>query len=141
MKSNELRSNYAINVDGNVRSLKTNRFLKHDLSTGYARVTLSNNKVKKKFLVHRLVAMEFIPNTHNKPCVNHIDGDKLNNNINNLEWCTYSENERHSRMVLGKKIKHSEETKIKMSKSAKGRDTTKAVIQSLKTRGVWKHQV
>ena len=38
----------------------------------------------------------------NKPCVNHIDGDKENNNLNNLEWCTYSENERHSYDVLNK---------------------------------------
>ena len=54
-------------------------------------------------LVHRAVAKAFIPNPQGKPCVNHKDGNKLNNHVSNLEWVTYSENERHSYDVLGKK--------------------------------------
>ena len=121
MDSKELR-NYVISCNGNIINKRTNRELKPDISTGYARVTLSDNKFKKKYSIHRLVAMKFIPNPNNKPCVNHIDGDKLNNNFLNLEWVTYSENERHSHYVLGKKIKHSDETKRKMSISAKNRN-------------------
>lgn len=57
---------------------------------------------RRKQLVHRLVARAFIPNPQLKPCVNHINGDKYNNHISNLEWVTYSENEIHSYKVLNK---------------------------------------
>ena len=63
---------------------------------GYRRVHVSHNGTQYKFLVHRLVATAFIPNPDNLPCVNHKDGNKLNNNVNNLEWSTYSENNKHA---------------------------------------------
>lgn len=70
---------------------------------GYLNCTVSKNGEKRVFLIHRLVAFYFIPNPKNKPCVNHKDGDVKNNKINNLEWCTCSENEKHSYIALGKK--------------------------------------
>ena len=59
---------------------------------GYIRVELH----KKSFAIHRLVAQAFIPNELNKPQVNHIDGDKSNNCVSNLEWCTNGENQIHA---------------------------------------------
>lgn len=110
-------NNYNISNLGSIYSKHSNRLLKWDTSTGYARVVLSNKGKTKKFSVHRLVAYKYLKNPLNKPCVNHIDGNKLNNSSDNLQWCTHSENERHSFDVLGKKIKHSKETKDKIRKA------------------------
>lgn len=59
---------------------------------GYYTFTLKQNGKKKQFKIHRLVAMMFIPNPQNKPCVNHIDNNPSNNRVDNLEWVTMQEN-------------------------------------------------
>lgn len=63
---------------------------------GHLRVQLYKDKKGKDFLVHRLVAQAFIPNPKNEPCINHKDSDPQNNNVNNLEWCTYAYNNEYS---------------------------------------------
>ena len=63
---------------------------------GYAYVYLCNNGVYKNVRLHKLVAKTFIPNPNNLPQVNHKDGNKLNNHVKNLEWCTASENIKHA---------------------------------------------
>ena len=63
---------------------------------GYENITLSNKGFRKTFLVHRLVALVFIPNPLNKPTVNHKDGNKVNNDVSNLEWATHKEQKSHS---------------------------------------------
>lgn len=66
--------------------------LNSTICNGYPRIKFHS----KRYSVHRLVAMAFIPNPENKPEVNHIDGNKTNNNVGNLEWVTHSENVKHA---------------------------------------------
>mgnify|MGYP003404754172 CR=1 FL=1 len=93
---------YEVSDLGNVYSLNYRRsgFRKELIKTintsGYYSVILCKNGVKKTFRVHRLVAIAFIENPENKETVNHIDVNKLNNHISNLEWNTVIENNSHS---------------------------------------------
>ena len=88
--------NYQVDENGNVYNLNTNKTLQGSIGeNGYKYYRLSKNGKKKMIYAHRLVAETFIENPNNLPIVNHIDGDKLNNNINNLEWVSYSENTTH----------------------------------------------
>lgn len=86
--------NYIIYSDGRIYSKFKKKFMRQSITNkGYLMVSLYDGTGKRKFyLVHRLVAMTFIPNPDNKPCVDHLDGNRLNCNVNNLCWVTYSEN-------------------------------------------------
>lgn len=70
------------------------------VSNGYQHVMLTKDGQKREPLVHRIIAEIFLPNPEGKPQVNHKDGDKSNNQVSNLEWCTESQNQLHSRRVL-----------------------------------------
>ena len=87
---------YKIHNDGRVFNINTHRLLKQDFSARYARVTLFEKGKPKKYLVHRLVAENFIPNPFDKREVNHKDLDILNNHFSNLEWVSSIDNIRHA---------------------------------------------
>lgn len=121
---------YEIDDSGNVRSLDRiekwgnfNRKRKgRDLlwlidRYGYPCVKLSKNSKLKHFTIHRLVALTWIPNPENLPQINHKDGNKLNNHVSNLEWCSASHN-----------VKHSYENNLKFGKSGADHYGSKPVI-------------
>jgi hypothetical protein len=88
---------YEISNFGNVKRVKTQMLLKPRKHTNnYLRVCLCKDGTRKDFFIHRLVATAFIDNALNKMDVNHIDGNKTNNNVINLEWATRSENQKHA---------------------------------------------
>lgn len=74
---------------------------------GYYHTSLHREASVKWFTIHRLVAQAFIPNPENKPQVNHIDSTPLNNNVENLEWCTHGENMKHG-FLYGRKTQKGE---------------------------------
>ena len=89
--------NYFIYDNGDVFNSITNKILKGTIGEhGYKYYRLSKNGMKKMFLAHRLVAEAFLDNIEHLPVVNHKDGNKLNNDVRNLEWTTYSENAKHA---------------------------------------------
>jgi hypothetical protein len=117
---------------GRIRNVKTGRILKPEYVRGYFRNTLSKDNIQERFQTHRLVALCFIENPKNKPCVNHVDGVKTNNAVENLDWCTYSENERHSYDTIGKVNKNR-----KLSKEAVA-DIRSNLIKGLNTKDFMK---
>lgn len=105
--------NYVVTKTGHVYNHRIGRYLKPypTTNTQYLAVTLWKDKKPKRIHIHKLVALHFIPNYDLLPCINHKDGNRQNNNVGNLEWCTYSYNVKdgfnRGRVVWnkGKKVK------------------------------------
>lgn len=117
---------YEVSNHGRIRNFNTRKVLtpkKHN--RGYYHVILFRNGAQKSFLVHRLVALAFVPTADETLTVNHIDEDKLNNRAENLEWCSVAENVR-----LYQK-NHAQELKGKL-----GRKEDKTPIRQLTKQGV-----
>lgn len=91
-----INSNYEVSNTGRVRRIGSERDHSVRDAKGYLVTDLYENGVRSTARVHRLVAAEFLPNPHNKPEVNHKDGNRHNNDVSNLEWVTKKENVQHA---------------------------------------------
>ena len=92
----EIKSLPKVRKNGSGYYIQKEKLLRQsNTTTGYKKVELVKDGKRKSLKVHRLVAQAFIPNPQNKPQVNHLDGNKINNNVSNLEWATISENVQH----------------------------------------------
>ena len=121
---------YSVSDSGDVRNDRTGKHLKPiRFSSGYAFVTLCDDSGHHKKTVHRLVASAFLDNPRGCRQINHIDGDKLNNRVDNLEWCTQSENMKHAyRIGLQKPIPS--QIEYSLSRSAEKRKRPVVNIQT-----------
>jgi hypothetical protein len=163
---------YQISNFGRVRSLdreartksgslciRSGKILKPRLDRyGYFIIGLTDNRKQNKRLISRLVALAFIPNPENKPTVNHIDGNKLNNRVDNLEWATYGEQQKHAYSkglmdAIGEKNNLAKLTKKQaieiyelawsgkytQKEIAKMYNVSQAAINNIKNKKSWKH--
>lgn len=150
--------NYAITSKGRVVNLSTNKELSSKLNhAGYPTITFQVNGVKYYRLIHRLLAEKFIKNPLRKPYVNHIDGDKTNYSITNLEWCTAKENAEHASSTgllsvgensgtntitekQAKKIKEDVDAGVRTCNIVRKHSfATRTIVQKIKYGIRWKH--
>ena len=123
--------NYEVSNLGRVRNIESGRVLKPQLhKNGYLRHGLYENNKQKFLLLHRIIATAFIDNPEEKPQVNHIDENKTNNDLSNLEWCTARENAIH-----GTRIKRFSEKNFKKVIQLDLNDNVLNVFESIKQAG------
>ncbi len=156
MKKDFYNGRYTADSEGHIYSNITKRVLRPGVnSRGYLVVGLydgSSPKKQKMFLLHRLIAEVFLGKSD--LCVNHKDGDKLNNKLENLEWVTVCENNKHSREVLGNSFVGQEHGRAKLTNEnvfdirksllpashlAETYGVSKKTIENIQTRHTWKH--
>ena len=158
---------YQVSNYGKIKSLKRNVLMKGKFNyfkeekilnpsthkNGYLAIGLTKENKTKTFKVHRIVALHFIDNFLNKPEINHIDSDKSNNNVLNLEWCTSKENKEHAvknklnafgEKSSGSKLTEKEvleirESNLSPTELSEKYKVNKGSISSIKNRKTWNH--
>jgi hypothetical protein len=116
MDWNIFRQAYIVTPTGNVIRKATSKLRKPRLTQyGYFDVFLSYKGITANFLIHRLVAFEHLPNPKGLPFINHKNGIKTDNRVENLEWCTSSHNQLHANRVLNRYNRISRRLKCKLS--------------------------
>lgn len=123
---------YSVNKTGDIYSHFNNKILKQSIdSRGYSKLILSLSNIKKTVLVHRIVAEAFIENNNNYLEVNHLDGNKQNNSVSNLEWCSHAQNQIHAfKLGLRRGIKGEKHHNSKLTE----KDIN--LIKDLKSKGI-----
>lgn len=160
MKPIEGFPNYEISSDGRIWSkpridLRGHNRVGHWMKSSgkknwYRHLVLINFEKKQTITIHKLVATAFVPNPNNLPCINHIDGNKQNNNASNLEWCSQEQNNLHSKLILGNtncaKLQVSDIINIKyintqssLQELATQYNVSKTMIRHIKNNKAWKH--
>ena len=114
---------YLISPEGEIFSkYRKKTLIPHIHEKGYLDISLNKDGKANHFRIHRLVAMTFIPNPDNLPCINHKNGIKTDNRVENLEWCSYSDNMKHAwdsglcektRASIKKSIKYATESRVR----------------------------
>jgi len=139
---------YKANKNGEILGCKSKKILKPIIfKRGYLRVNLYKNNKHKLHFIHRLVAATFLSKVENKNCINHKNGNKKDNNVNNLEWVTHAENVQHAfdnglkispsginHYLYGKK--HPDEVKLKISKAVSGEKNPSAKLTNKQARDI-----
>jgi hypothetical protein len=87
--------NYKINENGDIYSKKRNRLMKKKIFNGYSRIGLRRDNKSYTKSIHRLLGIQYLPNPDNLPCIDHINRIRLDNNLNNLRWVSYSTNSKN----------------------------------------------
>ena len=121
---------YQASILGDVRGVLTGKILAKSVNNnGYDRVCLSRDGNSRKYLVHILVSKTFMPNPDNKPCVDHINGDRRDNRVENLRWCTQKENCNYENTRRKMSIAHSGEKALMFGKFGFEHNRSKSVCQ------------
>lgn len=123
-------SNYLVNRRGDIYSLNRQRIIKARIGKfGYLYIGITNDSGVRKFIkIHRAVALTFIPKVEGKIFVNHKDGNKLNNDVSNLEWCTAKENILHA-FATGLNKPQVKQMQTKEAREKSAQKHSKPVIQ------------